>query len=102
MPSTCLWCCAIFPSTCDPHYIGRDLRDCHPASSLDTLEEILRCFKSGERHVAEGWALDGGRFKYTRYTAVRDDQGAYRGILEVNGDLTPLRALEGEQSLPGW
>jgi hypothetical protein len=89
--------------TCDPHFIGRDVRDCHPEDSLGTLEDILRSFKDGTRDVAEGWHEDGkGRFKYTRYTAVRDDEGVYRGILEVNQDLSSARALEGEQSLPGW
>ena len=88
--------------TCDPHFIGKDVRACHPAGSLETLEAILDAFKSGERAVAEGWHDEGGRFRYTRYVAVRDDAGAYRGILEVNQDLTEARALEGEQALPGW
>ena len=88
--------------TCDARYIGRDVRDCHPESSLDVLEDILTRFKAGTKDVAEGWELDGERFKYTRYTAVRDDAGAYKGILEVNEDVTDARALEGEQSLPGW
>ena len=89
--------------TCDPHYIGRDLRDCHPDDTLDTLEAILAAFKSGGRDVAEGWHTDAkGHFKHTRYFAVRDDHGTYRGILEVNQDLSALRTLEGEQVLPGW
>ena len=89
--------------TCDPHFIGRDVRDCHPEDALDTLEEILRSFKEGTRDVAEGWHEDSkGRFRYTRYAAVRDDDGVYRGILEVNQDLSSARALEGEHSLPGW
>jgi DUF438 domain-containing protein len=33
---------------------------------------------------------------------VRDNDGAYRGILEVNSDLTEARALDGRQALPGW
>jgi len=88
--------------TCDPRYIGRDVRDCHPESSLECLEEILRELKAGTRDEAEGWEQDGKRFKYTRYTAVRDDAGAYKGILEVNHDITEMRALEGVQRLPGW
>jgi hypothetical protein len=88
--------------TCDARYIGRDVRDCHPEDSLECLEEILREFKAGTRDVAEGWEQDGKRFKYTRYTAVRDDAGAYKGILEVNHDVTDMRALVGEQRLPGW
>jgi len=88
--------------TCDARYIGRDVRDCHPEHTLQCLEEILREFKAGARDVAEGWEQDGKRFKYTRYTAVRDDAGAYKGILEVNHDVTAMRALEGAQRLPGW
>ena len=88
--------------TCDARYIGRDVRDCHPESSLDVLEDILAQFKAGTKDVAEGWELDGKRFTYTRYTAVRDDAGAYKGILEVNHDVTGMRALEGAQALPGW
>ena len=88
--------------TCDARYIGRDVRDCHPENSLDVLEDILTQFKAGTKDIAEGWELDGERFKYTRYTAVRDDAGVYRGILEVNHDVTGVRALDGAQALPGW
>ena len=88
--------------TCDPRYIGRDVRDCHPENSLDVLEDILTQFKAGTKDIAEGWELDGERFKHTRYTAVRDDAGTYKGILEVNHDVTGMRALEGMQALPGW
>lgn len=88
--------------TCDARYIGRDVRDCHPEHTLECLEEILRELKAGTKDVAEGWEQDGQRFKYTRYTAVRDDAGAYKGILEVNHDVTDVRALEGVQRLPGW
>jgi len=87
--------------TCDGRYIGRDVRACHPQGSMATLEEILREFKAGTRDTAEGWSETKGRFKYTRYTAVRDADGTYRGILEVNMDLSAFRALSGEQKLPG-
>lgn len=88
--------------TCDPRYIGRDIRDCHPEHALACLEEILGAFKSGSKDVAEGWEQEGAHFSHTRYRAVRDKTGAYRGILEVNQELSGLRALEGERSLPGW
>ena len=69
---------------------------------METLEAILREFKAGTRDVAEGWGEDHGRFKLTRYTAVRDADGAYQGILEVNIDVTGFRGLSGAQQLPGW
>ena len=88
--------------TCDARFIGRDVRDCHPEGSIACLEEILRAFKSGEQDVAEGWYEEDGAFKRTRYIAMRDQDGAYRGVLEINEDVTDARALEGEQGLPGW
>ncbi len=88
--------------TCDARFIGRDVRDCHPESSWACLEDILRAFKAGERDVAEGWKEERGRFKRTRYFALRDRDGAYRGILEINEDVTSARTLEGRQDLPGW
>ena len=88
--------------TCDARFIGRDVRDCHPEESMETLETILREFKAGTRDTAEGWGEEKGRFKYTRYNAVRDPDGTYRGILEVNMDLSAFRALSGAQQMPGW
>ena len=88
--------------TCDARFIGRDVRDCHPEESMAVLEEILREFKAGTRDVAEGWGEEHGRLRLTRYTAVRGADGVYKGILEVNMDVTGFRALEGAQRLPGW
>jgi DUF438 domain-containing protein len=89
--------------TCDARFIGRDVRDCHPEESLACLEEILRAFKAGEKDLAEGWhETKSGEFKRTRYVALRDHERNYKGILEVNEDVTDARALEGEQALPGW
>ena len=88
--------------TCDARYVGRDVRDCHPEHSLACLEEILSEFKAGTRDVAEGWDVDGDSCTYTRYCAVRDHSGAYKGILEVTQDVTHVRGIEGAQSLPGW
>lgn len=88
--------------TCDARYIGRDVRDCHPEQSLACLEDILAQFKAGTKDVAEGWEHSKGKLKHTRYFAVRDKEGAYRGILEVNQDVTHIHTLEGDQALPGW
>jgi DUF438 domain-containing protein len=88
--------------TCDARYIGRDVRDCHPEQSMECLEEILREFKAGTKDVATGWEQKGEKVKRTRYFALRDLHGAYKGILEINEDVTSARALEGEQDLPGW
>lgn len=89
--------------TCDARYIGRDVRDCHPKNTLACLEDILGQFKAGTKDVAEGWQhKKSGKVTHTRYFAVRDRDGAYRGILEVNQDVTAITALEGYEALPGW
>ncbi len=79
--------------------IGRKVQHCHPPKSVDTVERILSDFKSGRHDVAEFWINFQGRFVHIRYFAVRDPEGKYLGTLEVTQDLTPLRALEGEQRL---
>jgi len=88
--------------TCDARFIGRDVRDCHPEHTLECLEEILREFRAGTKDVAEGWEHTGETMTRTRYFALRDEDGAYKGILEVIDDVTGARALEGDQALPGW
>lgn len=89
-------------NTCDARFIGRDVRDCHPAAALPLLERILAEFRAGRRDVAEGWSHGPRGLRRTRYFAVRDRDGAYRGILEVIEDLGDLARLAGEQALPGW
>ncbi|MFO7653602.1 MAG: DUF438 domain-containing protein [Candidatus Krumholzibacteriia bacterium] len=82
-----------------PAIIGRQVQNCHPPASVDTVERILDDFKAGRESAAEFWIELRGRFVHIRYFAVRDDGGGYLGTLEVTQDLTPLRALAGERRL---
>ena len=82
-----------------PAVIGRKVQKCHPPASVDKVVRILEDFRSGKRDVAEFWIQMNGRFIYISYYAVRDEQGSYRGTLEVTQDLTHLRALQGERRL---
>ena len=79
--------------------IGRDVRMCHPPSSVHVVEQILSDFKSGKENSAAFWISMGGRFIYIEYFALKDKSGAYLGTIEFNQDLTRLRKLEGEQRL---
>lgn len=79
--------------------IGRKVQHCHPPSSVDVVEKILDDFKSGRHDRAPFWINLRGRFVHIEYFAVRDDDGAYLGTLEVTQDLTDLKNLEGEQRL---
>jgi hypothetical protein len=79
--------------------IGRDVRMCHPPSSVHIVEQILVDFKSGKENSAAFWISMQGRFIYIEYFALRDKNNLYQGTIEFTQDLTKLRKLEGEQRL---
>ncbi len=86
-----------------PAIIGRKVQQCHPASSVARVQRILDDFRAGKRDVAEFWIQTGPegekKFVSIRYFAIRDEQGQYRGTLEVSQDITGMRTLEGEHRL---
>jgi DUF438 domain-containing protein len=82
--------------------LGRKVQHCHPPKSVHIVEEIVSSFRGGERDLAEFWIQLHGKFIHIRYFAVRDDDGAYQGTLEVTQDLTRLRELEGDRRLLQW
>lgn len=90
----------IFPRS--PGVIGRKVQNCHPPKSVHIVNRILEAFRKGERDVAEFWIEMHGRFIHIRYFAVRDDDGRYRGCLEVSQEVTAIRALKGEKRLLDW
>lgn len=87
----------IFPRS--PGVIGREVQNCHPKESVYMVEEIIKAFRSGEQDEAEFWIDMGDKFIYIIYNAVRDEQGNFRGVLEMMQDVTRIRKLEGSQRL---
>ena len=80
--------------------IGRDVRMCHPPGSVDIVEQIIQDFKSGKENKAMFWMSNfQGRFIYIEYSAVRDKENNYLGVVEVTQDITQMRKLEGDQRL---
>jgi DUF438 domain-containing protein len=79
--------------------LGRNVRQCHPPSSVHVVEEILDDFKSGKEDHAAFWITLGDRFIHIEYFSLRDEDGNYLGTLEVSQDLTEKQKLEGEQRL---
>lgn len=90
----------IFPRSAN--VIGREVRNCHPAKSVHVVEEIIEKFRSGEQSQAEFWINKPGLFIYVLYTAVRDENGTFRGVLEMMQDCTHIRELTGSQTLLTW
>ena len=79
--------------------IGRKVQHCHPPRSADIVNQILDDFRSGRQNVAEFWINFQGKFVHIRYFAVRSNDGAYLGTVELTQDLAPLRQLSGERRL---
>jgi uncharacterized protein len=80
---------------CEDKYIGRHIDDCHNAKSRAAIAQMIESFTMGTRDEEVFWYVEDGRQKVTRYTAVRDDTGAYRGMMEVIIDLTGLDGYRG-------
>ena len=79
--------------------IGRDVRMCHPPSSVHVVERILDDFRNNRQNSAAFWIDMKGRFIYIEYFALREKDGKYLGTIEFTQDLTELRKLQGEQRL---
>jgi hypothetical protein len=79
--------------------LNRDVKLCHPPSSVHIVEQILEDFKTGKQDHAPFWIQMKGKFIYIEYYALRDENGEFLGTLEVSQDLTEKRALEGDQRI---
>lgn len=79
--------------------LNRDVKLCHPPSSVGIVEEILQDFSSGKESKAPFWIQMGGQFIHIEYIALKDEQGNFLGTLEVSQNLTEKRKLEGDQRL---
>ena len=90
----------VFPRS--KNVIGRDVKNCHPKKSVHIVEEIIEKFRSGEQNEAEFWINKPEIFIYIKYVAVRDEDGKFRGILEMMQDCTHIRVLTGSQTLLTW
>ncbi len=82
--------------------IGRKVQNCHPHDSVHVVNQIIEAFRNGTKDHADFWLTMRGRFIYIRYFALRDQQGNYKGTIEVSQDATEIRSLEGQQRLLSW
>lgn len=90
----------VFPRS--KNVIGRDVKNCHPRSSVHIVEEIIEKFRNGEQSKAEFWINKPNLFIYIQYVAVRDEDGTFKGVLEMMQDCTHIRNLEGSRTLLTW
>lgn len=90
----------IFPRS--PAVIGRSVNNCHPPESVHVVEEIVESFRAGKEDSAKFWINVKGKIVLIQYFALRDDEGTYKGVLEVSQDITEIKSLEGERRLLKW
>ena len=90
----------IFPRT--TAIIGRKVSNCHPPESVHVVEQIVDSFRNGEKDEASFWIHMGPKFVLIRYFAVRDEQGVFRGTLEVSQEISDIQELKGDKRLLEW
>jgi len=90
----------VFPRS--KNVIGRDVKNCHPRTSVHLVEELIEKFRRGEQNEVDFWINKPGLFIYIYYVAVRDEEGRFRGVLEMMQDCTRIRSLEGSRTLLSW
>ncbi len=90
----------IFPRT--KSVIGRDVHNCHPPESVHIVEQIVESFRNGKKDVASFWINIKGNMLLIQYFAVRDENGHYKGVMEVSQEIAEIRNLQGENRLLDW
>ncbi|MCP4551970.1 MAG: DUF438 domain-containing protein [Bacteroidetes bacterium] len=79
--------------------LNRDVKLCHPPSSVGIVEKILDDFSTGKETHAPFWIQMGDKFVHIEYVALKDEKGNFLGTLEISQNLTEKRKLEGDQRL---
>ena len=74
--------------------IGCDVKNCHSRESVASVLEIIDAFRNGERDETNFWLELHGKFIYIYYVAVHDENGVFKGVLEMMQDITRIRSLE--------
>ena len=85
-----------------PAIVGRLVQNCHPPESVHIVEKIVEAFKIGKKDKADFWIQMKGKFILIQYFALRDENGNYKGVIEVSQDITEIRNLQGEKRLLNW
>ena len=71
------------------------MKNCHSCESVASVLEIIDAFCKGERDETNFWLELHGKFIYIYYIAVRDENGVFKGALEMMQDITRIHSLEG-------
>lgn len=70
--------------------LGKDVRDCHSTKSIHIVDELLADFKAGKKDCLEYNVNVAEKLVNVKYTAVRDNNGKFLGVLETLQDITNI------------
>jgi DUF438 domain-containing protein len=71
--------------------LGGDVRKCHTQSSVARVDKLISDFKSGRSECTEYQIKIKERTINIKNIAVRDKNGKYLGIMEVDQDITDIK-----------
>lgn len=79
-----------------PSAIGRDVMKCHPPKVHETVSKLIKDLQDGTKDSQHAWYRKEETLVYITYTAIRDDDEKFQGILEYVQDITELSKIDGE------
>lgn len=69
---------------------------------MHVVEEIVESFRSGKKSQADFWIKMRGESILIQYFAIRNENGHYKGVIEVLQEISGIITLEGEKRLHDW
>ncbi|MGA3094765.1 MAG: PAS domain-containing protein [Dehalococcoidales bacterium] len=66
-----------------PDILGITVQNCHKPESRDEVNRVIDDLRSGRKGVSEYPTEKDGRRVRVRYIAVKDEKGAYAGLVET-------------------
>ncbi len=66
-----------------PDILGTTVQNCHKPESREEVNRVIDDLRSGRKKISEQPAEKDGRRVRVRYIAVKDEKGAYAGLVET-------------------
>ena len=77
--------------------IGRDMLMSHPPKSKPMVEKLLSDLETGAKDTQSAWyPKEDGTIVRSTFTAVRDDNDDFLGVLVIVQDITEITKLDGD------
>lgn len=80
-----------------PSSIGRNMLMSHPPKSKAMVEQLFNDLETGVKDEQSAWyQKKDGTIVHITFTAVRNDDGEFLGVLEYVQDITEITQFDGE------